>query len=60
MRMVHLLLIASLMLFLGWFVGLMGGLNVHTGWILLVVSWWFGMTWCYAWYGVSHHHRRPT
>ena len=62
MRMVHLLLVASLMLFVGWFVAMVGGLEAHTGWILLVISWWFGMAWCYAWYGTSyyhHHHHRP-
>jgi hypothetical protein len=62
--MVHLLLVASLMLFIGWFAGLIGVLNVHTGWILLVVSWWLGIAWCYGWYYKTHydhgHYHHPT
>jgi hypothetical protein len=48
--MVHLLLVASLMTFVAWFVGMVGGFSKHTAWIFLVVSWWFGMAWSYAWF----------
>jgi hypothetical protein len=58
--MVHMLLGASLLLFVLWFAGLVGVFDVHTAWILLVIAWWLGMAWSYAYYYTSvvrpHHH----
>ena len=51
--MVHLLLGASLFLFVLFLAGVAGALSMHTAFILLVVSWFLGDAWCGAFYMTS-------
>ena len=53
--MVHLLLGASLFLFALFVAGMAGAFNMHTAWILLVISWFLGDAWCGAYYMSSLH-----
>ncbi len=54
--MVHALLGASVILFVGWIFGMLGMGDIHLAWFMMVGAWWLLMAWCYAYYLTSERH----
>jgi hypothetical protein len=55
--MVHALLALTFLFLAGWGFGMIGFLNQHIAWTLMVAGWFTFMAWCYAFYMQGAHHR---